>query len=52
MTLVDRVIMVLGRDKAIAWFSSPNPLLGDVSPQWMLDNGRYEQLRKFIGESA
>lgn len=35
-------------DKAVAWFKTRNPLLGDVAPRDMIRLGRYERLRKFI----
>jgi hypothetical protein len=35
-------------NKASAWFTARNPLLGDVSPRDMIRLGKYERLRKFI----
>ncbi len=34
--------------KANAWFKTQNPLLGDVSPYWMIYVGRIDKLLKFI----
>lgn len=34
--------------KTTAWFGAPNPLLGEVSPNQMLEMGRHEKLLKFI----
>jgi hypothetical protein len=50
--LFRRVEALLGdNDKARAWFRTENPLLGGVSPDWMLENGRAMRLRKFIDEA-
>lgn len=35
-------------EKAVTWFKTRNPMLGDVSPRDMIRLGRYERLRKFI----
>jgi len=35
-------------EKTSLWFSTPNPMLGDVSPRDMLRFGRYKKLLKFI----
>lgn len=35
-------------DKTVAWFTTRNPLLGDISPKDMIRLGRYERLRRFI----
>jgi hypothetical protein len=35
-------------EKTAHWFDLPNPLLGGVSPNWMLDRGRHDKLGKFI----
>jgi len=37
--------------KARLWFRTPNPLLGDISPDQMLENGRHRRLKKFIDEA-
>jgi hypothetical protein len=44
------VAQVFGGDveKAVTWFKTRNPLLGDVAPRDMIRLGRYERLRKFI----
>ena len=34
--------------KAIQWFTTPNPLLGDISPRDMIKLGRYKKLFKFV----
>jgi len=48
-----RVKTLLGNDVARArlWFRTDNPLLGNVSPDWMLKNGKVMRLRKFIDEA-
>ena len=38
-------------EKVRLWFSLPNPLLGEVSPEWMLMHERSERLEKFIREA-
>lgn len=35
-------------DKALMWFRTRNPLLGDLSPKDMIRLGRHERLRTFI----
>jgi hypothetical protein len=37
--------------KTALWFSTANPLLGNVSPRDMIRFGRYEKLRGFIMEA-
>jgi len=32
----------------IEWFTTPNPLLGGVSPIWMIKTGRGKRLLQFI----
>jgi len=39
---------VLGIDFLFAWMTTPNPMLGNVTPLWMMENGRGEKLAKFI----
>ena len=34
--------------KTILWFTTPNPLLGNVAPRDMIRFGRYKKLFKFI----
>ena len=35
-------------NKTTLWFSTPNPLLGDMSPRDVIRVGRYKKLLKFI----
>ena len=35
-------------DKAFLWFESPNPLLGMITPNAMIDMGREEKLLRLI----
>ncbi len=35
-------------ERAILWFATPNPLLGDVSPNYMMIVGRADKLLSFI----
>jgi predicted ATP-dependent serine protease len=37
--------------KVRLWFQLQNPLLGNVSPEWMLMNGRGDRLEKFVREA-
>ena len=48
-----RVKCLMGWDseKTRLWFSSKNPLLGNVSPDQMLENGKAMRLRQFIDEA-
>ena len=34
--------------KASAWMITKNPLLGGVSPKYLIDVGRFEKLRSFV----
>lgn len=36
------------RLKTIQWFTTPNPLLGGLSPRDMIKLGRYNKLLKFV----
>lgn len=36
------------REKAMAWMTTPNPLLGHASPQQMILAGRSEQVLEFV----
>lgn len=49
--LYHRVADILGATPALIWFKSANPLLGNVSPEWMLATGRYDRLERFISEA-
>lgn len=35
-------------DKTYWWFTTDNPLLGDISPRQMIKYGNYERLRKLV----
>lgn len=35
-------------NKTILWFTTPNPLLGNIAPRDMIRFGRYKKLFKFI----
>ena len=37
-----------GRIKCYTWFNTNNPLLGNVSPKHMFQQGRGDKLKKFI----
>lgn len=37
--------------KVRLWFTLPNPLLGNVSPEWMILNDRAMRLSKFIDDA-
>ena len=39
------------KDKAHLWFMSKNPMLGGISPDQMIDAGRYDRLLRFIQQS-
>ena len=49
----ERVKALLNGDseKARLWFRTENPMLGGVSPDWMLKNGKAMRLRQFIDEA-
>ncbi len=34
--------------KTAMWFTTPNPLLGNISPRDMIRFGRYSRLRRFV----
>ena len=46
--LFPRVEAILGRNKAVLWFTTPNPLLGEFTPIGMINLGRAHRLEKFI----
>ncbi len=35
-------------DKTLLWFSTENPLLGGLTPEYMIFTGRHKKLEKFI----
>ena len=37
--------------KVRLWFQLQNPLLGNVSPEWMIMNGKADRLEKFIKDA-
>jgi uncharacterized protein (DUF2384 family) len=49
-TALNLVAGFFGKDinKTALWFSTPNPLLGDMSPRDVIRVGRYKKLLKFI----
>lgn len=51
--LFDRVTALTGwrEAKVRLWFQLQNPLLGNVSPEWMLLNGKADRLERFISEA-
>lgn len=51
--LFDRVTALTGwrEVKVRLWFQLSNPLLGNVSPEWMIMNLRAERLERFIDEA-
>jgi len=49
--LFKRIEAILGTEKAIIWFNEDNPMLGDVSPLYMLRMGRRTRLEKFVSEA-
>lgn len=34
--------------KTKLWFETPNPLLGGITPLWLINNGRTHRLLEFI----
>ena len=46
--LFPRVEAILGTNKAAQWFTTPNPLLGKLSPIGMINLGRAHRLERFI----
>jgi hypothetical protein len=36
------------RQKTALWFTTKNPMLGDISPRDMIRFGRYDKLRRFV----
>lgn len=41
----------IGKEKAMEWILTPNPLFGEVSPLIMLLMGRYEKLKDFVDDA-
>jgi hypothetical protein len=40
-----------GVEFLLAWMVTPNPLLADVTPLWMLEHGKGEKLGRFIRQA-
>lgn len=38
-------------EKVQLWFDAPNPLVGNVAPQWLIDVGRASVLLKVVQEA-
>jgi membrane protease subunit (stomatin/prohibitin family) len=34
-----------------AWMQTPNPMLGDVTPLWMMEHGKGEKLARFMRQA-
>lgn len=51
--IFDRVSRLTGwrEAKVRLFFQTPNPMLGNVSPEWMIMNGRAERLERFVSEA-
>ena len=51
--LFDRVAKLTEWREVIVrlWFQTANPLLGNVSPEWMIMNNRADRLSKFIDDA-
>lgn len=51
--LFDRVMTLTGwrEEKVKLWFELENPMLGGVSPEWMIMHDRAERLEKFIKDA-
>lgn len=50
LDLVD-VYFKYDRERSLLWVNSTNPLLGMVTPIFMIETGRYLRLRKFVVNS-
>lgn len=46
-----RKLMDWDAEKTSLWFRTPNPMLGGVTPDWMLEHDRAMRLRQFIDEA-
>ena len=56
MTAADLFLLILPSFKGnmlhtAYWFLTPNPLLGNISPNAMIETGRIQKLHKFIIQS-
>lgn len=45
------IISILGRPKADIWWTTPNPLLGNVIPAQMLQMGRGRRLYDYVKDA-
>jgi len=52
LALVPLVEEVLGKEKARLWWTTRNPMFGDITPAIMVAAGRYEKVRKFIEDAV
>lgn len=39
---------VLGPEKALLWWKTPNPMFGGIAPMWLCGNGGESKVRSFI----
>ncbi len=49
--LAGAAVQPTGVDFLFRWMETKNPLLGDVTPLWMMEHGKGEKLAKFIRQS-
>ncbi|KKK66828.1 hypothetical protein LCGC14_2960180 [marine sediment metagenome] len=48
---LDQALTKAKQEKALTWFKTPNPLLGNVSPIDMIRSGRSDKLCKWIDQT-
>lgn len=51
--ILSKVMQMMGwtKAKAILWYKTPNPMLGLLSPQWLVMRGRGHKVLKFIEDA-
>lgn len=49
--MIEIVVEILGQTKACVWWKTPNPMLGEVSPAFMLATGRARKLYSFVKQA-
>jgi len=46
--MAEIVRKILGKEKALEWWVTRNPMLGNIAPMWMSFTGAERKLRDFI----
>lgn len=49
--MAEMVREILGPEKAVLWWTTPNPMLGNIAPAWLSSSGTEDKLYRFIKDA-